>query len=174
MNQFIFSKLRIGRYEFGVALAISLCLLMARLLPGFQTLTVCIAVLFCLQEGPRATWKSGIVRLGITAIGGLIGFGVVLLDNRFHQPWLLFGLSVLGVVSTLIGCKLLNAPPFSARIGGVTFLMVLYMRSGGERVYVPALRLISTLYGILAVMLVSTLFSWIAQKRKAEQDHLPA
>ena len=152
-----------GPTDYGMAVAVGICLLMARVIPEFQTTTACIATLLVLQDNVKVSWKAGITRMIITAVGGAVGIAVILLDNRFNNPWLFVVLCMAGIALTLYGCKLTKVPPFSARIGCITFVLVVLVRTGSDRIPFAIYRLISTFYGIAAVLAVTSAFALVAK-----------
>jgi uncharacterized membrane protein YgaE (UPF0421/DUF939 family) len=146
--------------------ATGLCLLAAKVIPEYQIMTACIAALLCTQEDIASTWKSGLVRLIITAVGGLVAVLVILLDNIVDNSWLLIVMIMAGLLLTLWGCKLSRVPSFNARIGGVTFVLVVLTRSGSDRIYYAVFRLLSTLYGVIVVIAITAVFTLISRMKK--------
>jgi uncharacterized membrane protein YgaE (UPF0421/DUF939 family) len=148
-----------------IAITIGLCLLMALVVPEFQTMTACISVLLCVQDSAKTSWNTGMIRLIVTAVGGLIAVLVILIDNTAGNSIIFIIMITIGLIMTLAGCKLAKVPPFSARIGGVTFILVVLTKSGIDRIYYAIFRLLSTFYGIIAVMTVSAVFAFSANKK---------
>jgi uncharacterized membrane protein YgaE (UPF0421/DUF939 family) len=142
-----------------IAVAIGLCLLMALVIPEFQTMTACIATLLCVQTSVKESWKASLTRLVITTIGGIVAILVILVDNAVGNPWLFMSLIMLGIILTLFCCKLAKVPAFNARIGGVTFILVVLTRTESERIDYALFRLLSTIYGVLVVMIVAAIFA---------------
>ena len=121
-----------------------------------QKMTACISCLLCSQVSIDESRTAGINRLIITAVGGLVGVGVVMLDMALgSNPWLLCLMVAAGVVATLELCKLTGVPAINARIGAVTFILVSCTLSGTARVWYALFRFVSTLFGAGVVMLVT-------------------
>jgi hypothetical protein len=73
---------------------------------------------------------------------------------------------MLGVMLTLFFCKLAKVPIFNARIGGVTFILVVLTKVESERISYAIFRLLSTLYGVVAVILITAVFSLVIREKK--------
>jgi uncharacterized membrane protein YgaE (UPF0421/DUF939 family) len=155
----------ITRIDIQIAVAAGICLLMAKVIPEFQVMTACIATLLCIQDGVKASWKAGVLRLIVTGVGGLIAVLVILLDNAAGNSWLFVVMIMLGLLLTLFGCKLAKVPPFNARIGGITFILVVLTKTGADRVTYAIFRLLSTLYGVAAVIIVAAVFAMFTRKK---------
>ncbi|MDR1218129.1 MAG: FUSC family protein [Treponema sp.] len=162
------NKKEMTRFDWHIDIKISLamggCLLIATAIPEFQIMTACIATLLCVQNGVKESGKSGLIRIIITAIGGLIAILVVLADNRIGNQWIFIVMIVLGVLVTLFGCKVARVPSFNARIGGVTFILVVLTKTGPDRISYALFRLLSTLYGVIVVVFVSMIFAAFSKK----------
>jgi uncharacterized membrane protein YgaE (UPF0421/DUF939 family) len=142
-----------------IVIASGICLLMRNIIPEFQVMTACIATLFCVQEGMKPSFKAGLARLMVTAIGGLAGLLVILLDKMADSPQFFIILTMAGLLLTLFICKLTRVPPFTTRIGGVTFILVVVVKTGTNTIYYAVFRLLSTLYGVIAVIVTMTVFA---------------
>ena len=84
-----------------IAAAVMICALTAVLLNYFelkfsygemkleviQKMTACISCLLCCQDNTKISKKAGINRLIITAIGGLVGIVVIVIDNAVGNQW---------------------------------------------------------------------------------------
>jgi uncharacterized membrane protein YgaE (UPF0421/DUF939 family) len=154
----------LNKIDIEIALASGVCLLLAKFIPEFQAMTACISVLLCVQEGVKPSLKAGIIRLIVTAVGGIIGILIVLLDVQIANQWLFVVLIMLGLALTLWGCRLAGTPAFNARIGGVTFILVVLTKTGTGRIAYALFRLLSTLYGVASVLLVTAVFSFFQTK----------
>lgn len=157
-----------------IAVAVFFCLLTSTLLDYFnlrfaygemrleviQKMTACIACLLCCQENTKISGRAGVNRLIITGIGGAVGIGVVLLNQVFRNAWIMVVMVAAGVLLTLILCKAARVPYINARIGGVTFILVACTLASTARIYYAIFRLVSTVYGVLMVLLVT----WISEK----------
>jgi uncharacterized membrane protein YgaE (UPF0421/DUF939 family) len=160
--------------ELKIILAIGICLLSANVIPQFQAMTACIAALLCVQTGMKDSLKAGLIRLVITIIGGLIGIAIVLADNYFTNPWFFIAMVMIGALLTLLCCKLAGVPVFNARIGGVTFILVVLTRTGSDRIVYALFRLLSTAYGVAVVILVTAVFSIFTRKYQSSTNTPPA
>ena len=156
-----------GILDLQIVIASGLCLLAAKWIPEFQTMTACIATLLCIQDDVKTSGKAGLIRLIITALGGLAGILVILADNFFGNPLLFILLIMAGLLLTLCACKLAGIPAFNSRIGGVTFILVVLTKTGADRIYYALFRLLSTLYGVIAVIMVSVIFTFITKLKNA-------
>jgi len=112
------TKASVNKVDIQVAIAIGICIITALFVPQLQQMTACIAVLLCLQDSVKVSWKAGVTRLIITLIGG------------------------------------------------VTFILVVLTKPGMERVTYAIFRLVSTMYGVLAVLLVACIFSLIFREKE--------
>ncbi len=134
-----------------------------------QKMTTCIACLLCCQDSTKISFKAGINRLIITAIGGGVGLIAVLCDNALQNEWLMVCLIFAGVLATLLLCKVAKVPYINARIGGVTFILVSYTLSGPARFVYAIFRLVSTFYGVFVVLAVTWVWEKIIQKNEVEE-----
>ncbi len=161
-----------------IAVSVLLCFLISMVLShaGFlftigekhieivQKMTACISCLLCCQDNLMISRKAGINRIIITFIGGLVGIGVILLDNVTGNDWIMAAMVFIGIIVTLLLCKAARVPYINARIGGVTFILVTCTLQGSERIYYGCFRFISTLVGVLVVILVTWIFSLFSKK----------
>jgi uncharacterized membrane protein YgaE (UPF0421/DUF939 family) len=154
----------ISKIDVQIVLSAGLCMVLAFRIPEFQAMTACITTLLCVQEETTSSWKAGRVRLLVTAVGGLAGILTVFIDELagLSHPAVL--IIMAGLLLTLFGCKLAKVPLFNARIGGVTFILVVLTKTGPDRIYYSFFRLLSTLYGVIAVIIVSAVFSFIEKR----------
>lgn len=127
-----------------------------------QKMTACIACLLCCQDTTKASGGAGKNRLIITAIGGIVGIIVIFLDNWIDNVWIMAGMVTVGILVTLFLCKAAKVPYINARIGGVTFILVTSTLSGPARIWYGVFRFVSTIYGVLIVLLVTWTFSKFA------------
>ncbi|MDC7287533.1 FUSC family protein [Blautia schinkii] len=180
MNQqgIISEKPGITILDIRIAAAVAICCITSTILNHFglkltyvemhleiiQKMTACIACLLCCQDTVTSSKKAGINRLIITAIGGAVGVGAVLLDNVLGNEWAMAAMVAVGVLLTLFLCKMAKVPYINARIGGVTFILVSCTLAGNARIWYAVLRFISTLYGALVVLLVTWIFEYFQRK----------
>ncbi len=121
-----------------------------------QMMTACISCLLCCQDSVATSKKAGIMRVIVTAIGGIVGIGVVALHMALgSSPWVLIPLVGLGVLATLLACKFADVPYMNARIGCITFLLVACTLNGQARMFYALFRLLSTVFGAAVVFLVT-------------------
>ena len=158
----------VNKMDMQIALSVGICLLLAYVVPNFQTMTACIATLLCVQDSVMISRKTGVTRLIITFIGGLVGIAVVLLDQWIGISWVFWIAAVAGVILTMSGCKMAKVPVFSARIGAITYVLVILTRVGSARIEYAFYRLLSTLYGVIVVLIVTAVFSFFGKKRAVE------
>jgi uncharacterized membrane protein YccC len=130
-----------------------------------QKMTSCIACLLCSQDTTAISLKAGINRIIITFIGGLVGILVIILDDVIGNDWILGCMVALGIVLTFYLCKAAKVPYINARIGGVTFILVTCTLQSGARIYYGIFRLISTVFGVLVVLLVTWVFQLLSRKK---------
>jgi uncharacterized membrane protein YgaE (UPF0421/DUF939 family) len=154
----------ISKIDVQIVLSAGLCVALAGRIPEFQAMTACITTLLCVQEGTAPSWKAGLVRLLVTAVGGLAGILTVFIDELAGLSRPAVPIVTAGLLLTLFGCKLARAPLFNARIGGVTFILVVLTKTGPSRIYYSFFRLLSTLYGVMAVITVTAVFSFIEKR----------
>lgn len=147
-----------------IGISVGLCLLTAHFFPFIQYMAASFAAILCTQDTPQLSRKMGINRLIITAIGGSIGILVVLMDGWIRSEWIFMGMAVIGVIVTLVLCKITKVPYISAMIGSITFIIVIMVAKGNDRIFYAFLRLIGTLYGIFVSLIVSIVFEIIIGK----------
>lgn len=160
-------KIEITGMDIRIAIAIGICLLTAKFCPYLQSLSACTAVILCTQDNAKISWKTGITRLIITAVGGIIGILTVLVDNAVQNNYVFILMVSAGIPLILLICKALKVPYISARISCVTFVLVVVVAAGSERISYAVFRLIGTFYGIV----ISFVIAWLASrlpKRKAD------
>lgn len=162
-------KAGISRIDVRIAVAVAICSLTSTILnymglkftygemhlEVIQKMTACIACLLCCQDNTKISYKAGVNRLIITAIGGVVGIVVIILDNLIGNQWIMVGMITLGILLTLFLCKAAKVPYINARIGGVTFILVTCTLTGSARVWYGVFRFVSTFYGVLVVLLVT-------------------
>lgn len=166
-------KAAVSRIDVMIAVAIAICVLTSTILNYFglkftfgemhleiiQKMTACIACLLCCQDNTKISYKAGVNRLIITAIGGIVGVAVILLDNLIDNQWVMVLMTALGILATLLLCKAAKVPYINARIGGVTFILVTCTLTGSARIWYGVFRFISTFYGVMVVLLVTWIFT---------------
>lgn len=153
--------------ELRMAAAAALCLLAGQFLPHLQPMTAAISAIMAAQDTRSLTFRSGLTRLTVTAIGGVLGAAVILLETLSPSPALALILSTLGLLLAFFICKLAKAPAFQARIGALNFILVTMTLPGTQpRLQFTLFRLISTLFGVLAILLVTALWQAVEKPQK--------
>ena len=174
-------KTRITALDIRIVLAVAVCYLTStalkqegvvfvwgeRQLDIIQGMTACAACLLCCQDTTAISWKSGINRIIITAIGGLTGVCAVLADQAVGNPWFMVVLVALGVLLTLFFCKAAKVPYINARIGALTFILVSCNLTGTTRILYDGFRLLSTMYGVLVTIAVTWLCTRLSAVRQS-------
>jgi uncharacterized membrane protein YgaE (UPF0421/DUF939 family) len=165
---------KINRIDIGITLAIGLCLLLAKVIPHLQAMIACITAILCIQDGIKDSLKSSLIRLTITAIGGFVAIAIIMVNNYFSNSWIFIALVVIGTLLTLFCCKLARVPAFNARIGGVTFILIILTGAEGDKINSALFRLLSTVYGAVVVLLVAAVFALFSRlKRRKLQKIIP-
>lgn len=134
----------------------------------YQTMTAAISVLLCTQDYTRSSWKAGVIRLIVTAIGGICGILVVALDEKIQSPLAFSVLCSIGILLTLFLGKVVKVPYINCRIGGVTFILVVLTRQGSERISYAVFRILSTLWGVLVVIAIAVIWEVVLNRKKNE------
>ncbi len=170
-NERMTEKTGIQNLDIRIAIAVAICFLSATACSelGFkftygemhleilQKMTACIACLLCVQDNTKISRKAGVNRMIITAIGGIIGIGAAAADNAVGNPWFMTVLIFVGILLTLLLCKMAKVPYINARIGGVTFILVSCTFAGNARIFlrgVPFYIHILRSFGSIACFLV--------------------
>lgn len=173
------AELNINSTDIKIALAIGICMLTSTILSHFglkypygdmkleiiQKMTASIACLLCVQGDVTTSAKAGWNRIKITLMGGIAGVIITVINQFLDNEWMNILLIVAGVILALFLCKLVKVPYMNCRIGGVTFILVACTLSGNARILYAIFRLISTIYGVLAVMFVTWIFGLISSKK---------
>lgn len=160
-------KVKVTGLDIRIAIAIGICLLTAKFCPYLQPLSACTAVILCTQDNAKISWKTGVTRLIITIVGGVIGILVALIDNEIQSDYVFILMVCAGIPLIILIYKALKVPYISARIGCVTFVLVVVVAAGSERISYAVFRLIGTFYGVV----ISFVIAWIAgqlPERKAD------
>lgn len=159
-------KANISRLDLKIALAVAICLVTAKFVPVIQYMAACFAAILCIQDEVKVSWKTGINRLILTAVGGGVGIIVILLDQVIQNEWIFILLVTLGIVLTLWGCKVARVPYINARIGGITFILIVMIASGTARIDYAIMRLLGTFYGVLVSLAITGFFGLFGRKKR--------
>ena len=176
-------KIAITWLDIRITIAVLICCLTATVLNHFglkftygemhleviQKMTACISCLLVCQDTKKISFKAGVNRLIITAVGGVVGIGVILLDNVVKNEWSMVLFVALGVLLTLFLCKVAKVPYINARIGGVTFILVTCTLTESARIWYGIFRFVSTFYGVLIVLLVTAVFGLFVKEDKKKE-----
>ena len=134
----------------------------------YQAMTAAISVLLCSLDNRSISWKSGLTRLAVTAIGGIMGICAVALDDIIQVPIIFVLLCILGILLTLALCQVAGLPYINCKIGGVTFVLVVLTRQGSERMTYAIFRFVSTFYGVVIVVGVAAVWELFQKLQKRE------
>lgn len=141
-----------------IMLAVLICMLSARFSNGWiQYMSACFSTVLCMMETKESSLETGMKRITITVIGGLLGICVVLLDEMFQVEVIFYIMAVLGLIPVLSVCRQAKVGEMKCKSGCVCYLAVLIVKSGAERLPFAYLRLLGTVYGVMVAVLVSFL-----------------
>lgn len=159
-------KIGIRALDIQIAVCLCVCIISAYLCPYVQALSACTAVIICSQDKVKVSWNTGLTRLIITVIGGIVGMCVVVLDDLIQNTWIFVGMVFIGILITILICKIVKVPYISARIGCITFILVATVATGSYRITYGVYRILGTTYGILVTVAISWIFSLIMEREK--------
>lgn len=158
----------VGSTEICIGIGLILCLFLTGLFPQIQRLAACTGVLMCTQDVSKGTWKSGLIRLEGVLCGGGTAVIVVIIDDLVGIDPVFYVLCGIGIVINLLLCSLLHMPKVTGRVSGITFILVAFLAQGNGRLFYAVNRLIGTLVGALAALLLTALWELICRKRAQE------
>jgi len=104
----------------------------------------------------------------ITVIGGLIGVVVVILDELIQNEWMLIIFAMLGVLLTFMGCKLAKVLYINAKIGTITFILVIMVMQGTHRILYALQRLAGTFYGTVIAVVITMIWVFFSKKKETQ------
>lgn len=165
-------KVKVSSVDLRIALAAAICVLSSWFSPFclgqpvIQSMTACISVLLCAQETADESRKAGITRLMVTLIGGAAAVIMIALDEALQNRGIKLLLIIAGLLLTLYGCKCFRLPYINAKIGGVTFILVMLTKTGTDRVIYAGFRAASTIYGAAVILLVTWIWQKISDREK--------
>ncbi|MHC5375151.1 FUSC family protein [Enterococcus sp. LJL120] len=151
-------KLKIGNsfsLDLKIAIAVIICYLLTVLFPLLQFTSASFAVILCLNNQLQETIKTSLSRVILTVCGGLAGVIVVLVDDFFQNNALFICSIFLGVLVTFIFCHWAKLPYIFSRIGVITFILVITVQTGEQRIIYCLLRILSTVLGIIIALLIT-------------------
>lgn len=151
----------VERKDFKIAAAVGLCLITAKFFPIIQYMAASFAAILCMQDDVKLSWKFGVNRMIITLVGGIVGILVVILDNQIQNEWVFIALAIAGILLTLWACKLTGVQYINAMIGCITFILVIMVMPGQQRILYAGLRLLGTAYGVVVSLVINAIFEFI-------------
>jgi len=139
------------------ALSVVLCLLLYHVTGQDGVLMALIAAILCMQDSVDKSLRLGIDRMKGTALGGLIGVGISLLELT-ALPYVLFLLCIfVAVVLFIFLCNLIRSRS-SIVIGCFVFLTIVLESGDLDNLYLGAInRTLSTFIGIGIALVVNRL-----------------
>ena len=175
------AKIEVNRIDIKIMIAIGLCVLTSTILKQsgctiaygernleiIQAMTASISCLLCVQDNRMASQNAGWIRIKVTVAAALVALVIVFVDTKIGNAWLSIPLIMVGVLLTMFLCKLWKAPYMNCRIGGVNFVLMACTLTEQARLLYTGFRVLSTLYGVLMVLLVTWVFDcFYGQDRK--------
>lgn len=164
---------RIGHLDVQTGIGLFLILALVHSVSSIQPLAAATGLIMCMQETGKFTLKASLTRLLGVVIGGTCGILVVLADNVVQNPWLFFLLSGIGVIMTLLGCKLAKMPYITAKVSCITFVLVILVATGDGRIIYALNRLLGTAVGAVVAVAVSYSWNLAVGKMRAGRINLP-
>lgn len=147
-----------------IMLAVLICLLTARFSNGWiQYMSACFSTVLCMMETKESSLETGIKRITITVIGGILGVCIVLLDQLFQNQIIFHIMAILGLIPVLTICRMAKVGEMKCKSGCVCYLAVLVIKTGTDRLSFAGLRLLGTVYGVMIAVLVSLLVDSICE-----------
>lgn len=163
------TRISLTGLEFRIGITIVLCLLACKAceLLGFsiQALAACTGAVMCVQEGGKASFGACKNRVLGVICGGIVGVGIVLLDNLIGVDLVFYLLVGLGIMANFVLCKAAKLPLVQARVSCMTVLLVVLVLGGPARLNYAIGRFIGTLLGALIAWGVSAAWEKIAAKK---------
>lgn len=162
------NKIGLTGLEFRIGITIVICLLVCKLCEvlGFsiQALAACTGAVMCVQEGGKASFGACKNRVVGVICGGIVGVGVVLLDNLIGVDLVFYLLVGLGIMANFVLCKAAKLPLVQARVSCMTVLLVVLVLGGPARLNYAIGRFIGTLAGALVAWAVSAAWEKLSKK----------
>lgn len=147
-----------------IMLAVLICMLTARFSNGWiQYMSACFSTVLCMMETKESSFDTGLKRITITVIGGILGVCIVLLDQLFQREIIFFIMAILGLIPVLAICRLAKVGEMKCKSGCVCYLAVLVIKNGADRLSFAGLRLLGTVYGVVIAVLVSLLVDAVCE-----------
>lgn len=166
------TKLEINSLDIRIVFAIGLCVLTSMVLSLLeikinygqiqldiiQKATAAISCLLVTQDNLGDSKGAGWIRIKVTAMAAVVALVVVSLDSYISNQWISIVLLLVGVICTMFLCKLIKAPYMNCRIGAISYVLIAVTLSGQARIVYAILRVLSTFYGVLMVLLVTFIY----------------
>ena len=163
------NKIGLTGLEFRIGITIVICLLVCKLceMIGFsiQALAACTGAVMCVQEGGKASFGACKNRVLGVICGGVVGVGVVFLDNLIGVDLVFYLLVGLGIMANFLLCKVAKLPLVQARVSCMTVLLVVLVLGGDARINYAIGRFIGTLVGALVAWGVSAVWEKLSAKK---------
>ncbi|MBE5917316.1 MAG: hypothetical protein E7273_10805 [Pseudobutyrivibrio ruminis] len=123
-----------------------------------QKATAAISCLLVTQDNLGSSIKAGKTRIRVTMIAAIVALVVISVDSWLGNQWFSIVSLIVGVILTMLLCKLLKVPFMSCRIGAISFVLIAVTLPGQSRLIYALFRVISTIFGVVVVSLVSTVY----------------
>lgn len=159
-----------------IMLAVLICMLTARYSNGWiQYMSACFSTVLCMMETKESSFDTGLKRIIITVIGGIVGICIVLLDELIQIEGIFYVIAILGLFPVLEICRLAKVGEMKCKSGCVCYLAVLVIKSGPDRLLFAGLRLLGTIYGVMIAVLISFVVDSLYNRLYVEHktDHQP-
>lgn len=149
-----------------IVLCLLLCHIANQLGIRLEALAVSTGAIMCVQDSTKAAYNASLIRILGVVCGGITGVVIVLMDNAIGMPSVFYLLCGIGAVANLLLCKCLKMEYVQARVSCMTMLLVVLTVEGADRLVYALGRFVGSLAGALVALLVTVVFSVIAQKTK--------
>ena len=146
-----------------IAIAVGICALLSEFVwDKLQVMTACCAIMMDTQASAKFSFKSNLNRVYSTIIGGIFATLMTFAADALNIPVVTILFGMVGVVLTIIGCKLIKLPHMLTRIGAIYFI-VLYFSPAPTPIHIYSLfRVVSTIEAGLVVTLVALVWDFVA------------
>lgn len=134
--------------NFKTALSVLVCLAFYRLIGSDGSFMAATAAIICMQSSVEESVASGLSRIQGTAVGAVIGMGLLYLDLAIPRYDLLFFLAPVGIMIVIVLCNAMNRSE-AIVIACVVLLVILLQHTDLPPFLYSVRRLADTLVGIL-------------------------
>lgn len=131
----------------------------------------CIAAIICMQSSVKQSVRQGVSRVIGTCIGGLVGLGILFLDDLIGQSVVTGLMMGGGVILTLWICNLIKRPA-ACSISCIVVCVVMLNHNGPDRYLYTLFRVLETTVGIVTAVAVNHLLP--DQHPAADEEASPA